>query len=318
MKKKIFIDGAEGTTGLRLRQRLESRDDIEIITVADESLRKDAAEKKRCISLSDVTFFCLPDAAASEDALLCDNENTVLIDASTAHRTESGWVYGFPELHGYREKIRSSKRIAVPGCHASGYIAAVFPLVEKGVLKKDAQTVCFSLTGYSGGGKKMIAEYESGEKRRQLYSPRIYGTSQTHKHLREMKFVSGLEKAPVFVPTVDDYYSGMLTTIPLTPDMMSKSFSKSDVTDIFKEYYSGQKLVRVLGENDAGDVFENGSFLDAGALSGKDLMYIYVSGNDERMTLHAVFDNLGKGASGAAVQCMNIVLGADEASGLDI
>ncbi len=303
---KVFIDGSAGTTGLRIRERLTAREGLELITLSEE-LRKDPAARKDAIYAADVAFFCLPDAAAIEAAELAGDCGTVIIDTSTAHRTAEGWTFGFPELKGYREQIRASKRIANPGCHASGFIALIKPLRDAGLLDADAKLSCFSMTGYSGGGKKMIAEYENPTRSPLLKGPRQYGLTQQHKHLKEMAYVCGLENAPLFSPIVADYYSGMEVSIPLSA--ASVKGSREDVKAVYREYYS-DPLVR-FEEN-----CDEGGFLSAAALSGRDDMQITVTGNDDRFVLTARFDNLGKGASGAAIQNMNLVLGLPETEGL--
>lgn len=305
---KVFIDGSAGTTGLRIVDRLMGREDISLIKLPEE-VRKDTKARKEAINSADVVFLCLPDAAAIEAVTLVENDKVKIIDTSTAHRTADGWTYGFPELKGQRERIVASKRIANPGCHASGFVALVAPLVQAGVINSSARLSCFSLTGYSGGGKKMIADYESVDRSPLLSAPRQYGLTQQHKHLKEMVYVCGLEKAPAFCPIVGDFYSGMEVTVPLfAADLKG---SAEDIKSVYTEYYSNG-LVRLSLEDD-GD-----GMLSAAALSGRDDMVINVNGNDERILLTARFDNLGKGASGAAIQNMNILLGADEAEGLII
>ncbi|MBQ3081640.1 MAG: N-acetyl-gamma-glutamyl-phosphate reductase [Clostridia bacterium] len=305
---KVFIDGSAGTTGLRIVDRLMGREDISLIKLPEE-VRKDTKARKEAINSADVVFLCLPDAAAIEAVTLVENDKVKIIDTSTAHRTADGWTYGFPELKGQRERIVASKRIANPGCHASGFVALVAPLVQAGVINSSARLSCFSLTGYSGGGKKMIADYESADRSPLLSAPRQYGLTQQHKHLKEMVYVCGLEKAPAFCPIVGDFYSGMEVTVPLfAADLKG---SAEDIKSVYTEYYSNG-LVRLSLEDD-GD-----GMLSAAALSGRDDMVINVNGNDERILLTARFDNLGKGASGAAIQNMNILLGADEAEGLII
>ena len=312
MKMKIFIDGSEGTTGLRIHERFSGRDDVELLSISPE-LRKDPAERKRLINSSDITFLCLPDAAAMESVSLVENENVVIIDTSTAHRTNEGWAYGFAELSkNHREAIKNGKRIAVPGCHATGFISLVYPMVAGGILPADYPVSAFSLTGYSGGGKKMIAAYESEDKTADLFAPREYALSQQHKHLKEMQKITGLARTPLFSPIVDDYYSGMLVTVPLYADML-KGATVASVREYFKEYYKGEKFITVADE---GDEIASTGFLSGNQLTGKDGLKIYVTGNDDRILLSSHFDNLGKGASGAAMQCMNIVLGCDEAKGL--
>lgn len=307
--KKIFIDGSAGTTGLRIAERLESRKDIELIKLSEEN-RKDIAARKEAINLADIAFLCLPDAAAIEAVSLIENDNTVVLDTSTAHRTNEDWAYGFPELSKeHEEKIKNSKRIAVPGCHASGFIALIYPLVEKGILDKNALLSCFSLTGYSGGGKKMIAEYEASDKDNLLNAARQYGLSQNHKHLPEMKAITGIKNEPVFIPVVDNFYSGMEVTVPLFASEINGTVE--DIKKAYKEKYQGP-LVNYVED------FDEQGFVSANKLSFKDSMEISVSGNKDRILLIARYDNLGKGASGAAVECMNIVLGVSKTEGLDI
>ncbi len=312
MKAKIFIDGSEGTTGLRIHERFAERDDIELLAISPE-LRKDTAERKRLINESDITFLCLPDAAAREAVSLVENEKVRLIDTSTAHRTENGWAYGFPELsEKHREAIKNGKRIAVPGCHATGFISTVYPLVSEGILPADYPIAAFSLTGYSGGGKKMIAEYEGAERNKDLDSPREYALTQQHKHLKEMKAITGLSRSPLFSPIVADYYSGMVVSLPVHTDFLQKYRTPAELAAFYADFYRGEKCISVA------EGTENlyGAMLAGNSLSGWDGLKIYVTGNDERVIVSAQFDNLGKGASGAAIQCMNIVLGCDEAKGL--
>ena len=302
---KVFIDGSAGTTGLRIYERLSERRDIELTVLAD-GVRKDPSARREALNSADIAFLCLPDAAAVEAAEMIDNPGTVIIDTSTAHRVAPGWVYGFPELTGQREKIASSRRIANPGCHASGFIALVAPLVEKGLIDPAARLSCFSLTGYSGGGKKMIAEYEA-DTGGALDAPRVYGLGQTHKHLPEMKAVCGLENAPHFTPIVSSYYSGMEVAVPLFAGDIDGGVQ--DVKKVYAEYYTSGLIRFANGCDEAG-------FLSAGAFSGRDDMQVAVFGNGERVTLVSRFDNLGKGASGAAIQNMNVVMGVDETRGL--
>lgn len=306
---KIFIDGSAGTTGLRIYERLESRKDIELIRLSEE-LRKDINARKAALNQADIAFLCLPDAAAVEAASLVENDSTVIIDTSTAHRTNPDWAYGFPELSAELEqKIAASKRIAVPGCHASGFISLVFPLVETEILDKDALLTCFSVTGYSGGGKKMIAEYQSDERDLLLSAPRQYGIAQKHKHLPEMTAVCGLQNAPMFSPIVADFYSGMTVTVPLFKGQINGT--AEDIKKVYKEKYNSS-VVKYKED------FDESGFVSANKLTGKDSMEISVSGNEERILLISRYDNLGKGASGAAVECMNIVLGADKTTGLEL
>ncbi len=310
MKKKIFIDGKAGTTGLRIEERLSGRDDVEIISLPEE-LRKDTEARRKMLNSADIVFLCLPDAAAIEAVSLIENEDVVVIDASTAHRTNPDWAYGFPELSPeFEEKIKSSKRIAVPGCHASGFIALVYPLVKIGILPSDALLTVHSLTGYSGGGKSMIAEYE-GEPGKLLAAPRQYALTQKHKHLPEMARICGLDNAPLFSPIVSDFYSGMEVTVPLFASQLNPGFGIEDVKAAYKNAYATPLLSYAEGANEAG-------FLSAAAYSGKDSMQVSVFGNEERFILVARYDNLGKGASGAAVECLNIKLGCDKAKNLEI
>lgn len=303
---KVFIDGSAGTTGLRIVERIENRTDLSLIRLPEEK-RKDADARREAILSSDIVFLCLPDAAAIEAVSLAGNSNVKIIDTSTAHRVDPAWTYGFPELEGQRALIKSSSRIANPGCHASGFIALVAPLVRQNIISKDIYLSCFSLTGYSGGGKKMIAEYESAERSSLLKAPRQYGLTQQHKHLKEMSYICGLENSPVFCPIVADFYSGMEVTVSLF-----KKDLKADINNLrafYRSYYN-DGLVYCDDSED-----ENG-MLSANALSGKDNLCISVHGNEDRILLTARFDNLGKGASGAAIQNMNILLGVDEKTGL--
>ena len=302
---KVFIDGSAGTTGLRIRERLSGRRDIELLTLT-EALRKDVSARKDMLNAADIAFLCLPDAAADEAVALIDNPATAVIDTSTAHRTAPGWVYGFPELTGRREAIRKSKRIANPGCHASGFIALVAPLVEHGLLAPDAALTCFSLTGYSGGGKKMIAQYEE-EPDPLLAAPRQYGLGQQHKHLPEMAAQCGLTTDPIFCPIVAPYYAGMEVTVPVFARDLNGT--PEDVKALYRGYY-GEGLVHFA------DPADEGGFLSACAYEGRDDMEISVQGNAQRILLTARFDNLGKGASGAAIQNMNLLLGLEETAGL--
>ena len=306
--KKVFIDGSAGTTGLRIRERLAARDDIELV-ILPEDLRKDTAARRDALNAADIAFLCLPDAAAVEAVSLVENPATAIIDTSTAHRVAQGWEYGFPELAGRRERIRASKRIANPGCHASGFVSLVEPLVHCGLLRADAALSCFSLTGYSGGGKKMIAEYEDPARNPLLEAPRQYGLTQKHKHLAEMAAISGLSIAPAFAPIVAPFYSGMEVSVFIFRADLNGS--PDDVRDCYRKYYA-EGLVRVA------DGDGEGGFLSAGAFFGRDDMEVAVFGNDDRILLVSRFDNLGKGASGAAIQNMNILLGVDERAGLSL
>ena len=315
MKKKIFIDGSEGTTGLRIYERFEGRDDIELLKISPE-LRKDAAERKRLINESDITFLCLPDAAAIEAVAMLENDHTCIIDTSTAHRTESGWAYGFAELSpAHREAIKTGKKIAVPGCHATGFISLLYPMIAKEVLTPDFPVAAFSITGYSGRGKKMIAQYEDSDRDISLKAPREYALSQQHKHIKEMKAVTGLTRLPLFSPIVADYYSGMVVSISIYTDLMKQPKSPEELRQFFADYYAGEQFIKVMP---FGAEAETNGFMSGNVCSGWDGLRIYVTGNEERMVVTAQFDNLGKGASGAAVQCMNILLGCDESKGLNL
>ncbi|MBP5288399.1 MAG: N-acetyl-gamma-glutamyl-phosphate reductase [Clostridia bacterium] len=305
---RVFIDGAAGTTGLNIHRRISQRKDLSLV-VLDEARRKDPAARKDAILQSDVAFLCLPDDAAREAVALAGDANTVIIDTSTAHRVAPGWVYGFPELFGQREKIAGAKRIANPGCHASGFIALAAPLVRSGLIEKDARLSCTSVTGYSGGGKKMIAAYEAPENEERLRAPRLYALSQAHKHLPEMAKICGLESAPVFCPIVSSYYAGMEVIVSLTAADVKGSLE--DLKAVYRDAYP-RGIVRF-----AEDADEEG-FLSAGKYAGRDDMEIGIFGNEERLTLVSRFDNLGKGACGAAIQNMNIALGLPEETGLVI
>lgn len=315
MKTKIFIDGSEGTTGLRINERFQGRDDIELLHI-DPELRKDPAERRKMIHASDITFLCLPDEAARESAALADGEDVVIIDASTAHRTEEGWAYGFPELSaGHRAAIQRGKRIAVPGCYATGFISLVYPLIAGGILSKDYPVSSFAVSGYSGAGKRTIAAYESADRPEELSSGREYALTQQHKHLKEMKKITGLARTPLFSPIIDDYYSGMVVSVPLYADLLTGKQTPEALLRYYAQYYKEQRFIRVSA---ADDEVAAGGFLAGNGLSGWDGLKIYVTGNEERIVLSSQFDNLGKGASGAAIQCMNIILGCDEAKGLDL
>ena len=316
MKIKVFIDGREGTTGLRINERFEKREDVELLSI-DPDKRKDIEERKRLINQSDITFLCLPDDAARQSVGLIENDRVRVIDTSTAHRTEEGWAYGFPELsRGHRLKIAEGKRIAVPGCHATGFISLVYPLIAEGILPADYPAAAFSLTGYSGGGKKMIAEYEGQERDRTLEAPREYALSQKHKHLKEMKKITGLKREPLFSPIVADYYSGMAVSVPLYSDLLNKEETPEKLWRFFTDFYQGQPLIQVMPYGAEADL--HGGMLAGNGCSGWDGLRIFVTGNEERLLLGAQFDNLGKGASGAAIQCLNLMLGCEEEKGLNL
>ncbi len=306
--KKIYIDGQSGTTGLRIRERLAARDDVTVLTIPEDK-RKDTEARREMLNSADIVFLCLPDAAAREAVALIDNPDVRVLDTSTAHRTDPTWAYGFPELGAdFAAKIKASHRIAVPGCHASGFIALVRPLVESGLLSPEAHLSATSLTGYSGGGKSMIAEYESDERDPLLDAPRQYALGQAHKHLPEMKAYTGLVTPPVFLPIVGDFYAGMEVTVPLHASDVGGATPEA-LTELYKRFYAGAALVRVADTHESG-------FLSAGAMEGKDAMEIAVYGNADRLILVARYDNLGKGASGAAVECLNLLLGAEPTKNL--
>ena len=309
--KKVFIDGSAGTTGLRIFERLSQRSDLELVTLTGD-LRKDPEARKQALNSCDVAFLCLPDAAAMEAVSLIENDHVTVLDTSTAHRTNPDWAYGFPELgEGYLNKILSSKRIAVPGCHASGFIALVAPLVEAGILPEDVLLTAHSITGYSGGGKQMIARYEDEERDELLDAPRQYGLTQEHKHLKEIKAMCKLENAPVFCPIVSDFYSGMVMTVPVFASQLLPGKSVADIKAVYENMYCGPMVTYKETMDEAGFMAGNG-------LSHKDIMEVTVCGNEERILLIARYDNLGKGASGAAVQCLNLVLGCDPTEGLEL
>ena len=314
MKTKVFIDGSEGTTGLRIFERFEGRDDIELLKIPTE-LRKDPATIEQYINASDITFLCLPDAAAIEAAAMA-KDDVVIIDTSTAHRTEAGWAYGFPELSAeHREAVRNGKRIAVPGCYASGFIGVGYPLVKEGILPADYPVSVFAVSGYSGGGKKLIAAYEEEGRDKKFDSARMYAWGQSHKHLKEMKKITGLAAEPLFCPMTTNYHSGMIVQVPLFADRLAKKVTPEELREFYAEYYKGEKFIRVLP---FGADVEAGGALFSDACAGWDGIEILVTGNSDRMVVATRFDNLGKGASGAAIQCMNIVLGCDEAKGLSL
>ncbi len=311
--KKVFIDGSEGTTGLRIFERFEGRDDIEILKIPSE-LRKDPDEIKKYINASDITFLCLPDAAAREAVAMVENENTIIIDTSTAHRTQEGWAYGYPELSpAHRQAIKTGKRIAVPGCYATGFITIAYPMVAKEMLPKDYPVAAFAMSGYSGAGKKTIAVYEAQERDKELDAPREYALTQNHKHLKEMQAITGLARMPLFSPLICDYYSGMVVTLQFYADMLNGKPTPEKVHELFEAYYKGEQFIKVMP---FGKEAEYNGFLAGNTCSGWDGIEIYVTGNEDRILVSTRFDNLGKGASGAAVQCLNIILGCEENKGL--
>lgn len=314
-KVKIFIDGSEGTTGLRIHERFAEREDVELLPISSE-LRKDKEERKKLINSSDITFLCLPDAAAEESVSLVENDHARIIDTSTAHRTMEGWAYGFPELSKeHREAIAAGNRIAVPGCYATGFISLVYPMVAEGLISADYPVSAFGISGYSGGGRKMIAAYEAEEREDALLAPREYALSQAHKHLKEMKKIPGLKREPLFSPIVADYYSGMVVSVPVYTELMNKGRTPQEVWKYLADFYAGSRFVRVMpfGAEEA-----SANMLAGNAMSGRDGLRIYVTGNEDRVLLSSQFDNLGKGASGAAIQCLNIALGCDESKGLHL
>lgn len=309
---KVFIDGSQGTTGLKIFKRFEKRNDIELLHI-DESKRKDAKARAEMINSSDITFLCLPDNASIEAVSLVENNNVKIIDTSTAHRTNNDWAYGFPELDkSFREKIANSNRIAVPGCYASGFNSIVYPLVKYGLIKPDYPVICYAMSGYTGAGKKGIEEYEDKNRDTELDSPRQYALTQEHKHLKEMKAISGLSRVPFFAPHICDYPCGMVVSIPIFTDMLTKKLTPSDMQKIFSEHYSNERFVKVR------ELGYTQGMISANAFDGRDDMEIEINGNDDRILITSRFDNLGKGASGAAIQCMNLALGIDEATGLNL
>lgn len=311
---KIFIDGQEGTTGLKILERFKDRNDIELLKI-DPEKRKDAEERKKLINSSDFTFLCLPDAVAIEAVSLVENPKTRIIDASTAHRTNPEWAYGFPELSAqHREKIKNSKRVAVPGCYASGFLSMAYPLIAHGILPKDYPVTIHAVSGYSGAGKKGIAQYEVADRAKEFDTPRQYALTQNHKHLPEMQVISGLDYKPIFNPYVCDYFAGMAVSLPLHTRLLAKKYTPHDIKQMFDEHYSGSAFISVAEVNGT-DVLANG-FIGANELENTNRMQIIVCGNDEQILICSRFDNLGKGASGAAVQCLNIMMNIDEKTGL--
>lgn len=305
---KVFIVGSEGTTGLRLKERLQCRPDVELLDI-DPALRKDPTEIKRIMAAADYAFLCLPDQAAKDTAKLAADLPVRIIDASTAHRTDDSWAYGFPELSpAHREKIANAKYTAGPGCHAGGAIALLYPLISRGLLKKDAPLSFTSLTGYSGGGKKMIADYTASDRQELLKSPMLYAMGQGHKHLPEITKQCSLNRPPLFLPIVGDFYAGMLVTLPISEDMLTCKLDAEALRGIYADHYRGSKMIKVSSEEP--------SSLYAGLFAGRDDMEIFVTGSQGRLLACALFDNLGKGASGAALQCFNIMAGIDEDTGL--
>ena len=311
-KPKVYIDGKEGTTGLQIYDRLARRQDIDLLLI-DEAKRKDPDERKRFLNAADLVFLCLPDAAAAEAVGLIDNDRTRVIDCSTAHRTAEGWVYGFPELHGQREAIQTAARVANPGCYATGFLSLVRPLVEKGALSPRARLACHALSGYTGAGKKAIAQYTGPDRAEELESPRHYAVTLSHKHLPEMAAVAGLDRPPLFTPMICDYPQGMVVTVPLWAEDLEGAQSVESLRTLYENYYGGSPVVtlRPAGAPSCG-------FIGSNNLSGTDGLQIFVNGNSGQFMLSARLDNLGKGASGAAVQNMNLMLGFEETAGLEL
>jgi N-acetyl-gamma-glutamyl-phosphate reductase len=315
-KTMVFVDGQEGTTGLQINERLQKRDDIELLTI-DPDLRKDINERKKYLNKADIAFLCLPDEAARESVSLVNNDRTRIIDASTAHRTNDAWVYGLPELSSkHRSDIHNSKRIAVPGCYATGFNTLVYPLIKEGIVPKDYPVTCHAISGYSGGGKKLIAKYESAEEPDEsMKSPRFYALGLKHKHIPEMQKVSGLAQPPLFTPIVSSYYKGMTVAVPLYSKLLPGKNGAASIADFLCEYYKNEHFITVFPYASEGNLVSG--FLSATGCNDTNRLEIYVCGNEEHILLTARLDNLGKGASGAAVQCMNIMLGLDEATGLE-
>lgn len=311
MTYKVFVDGQEGTTGLQINEYLGKRADITLLKIGADK-RKDIAERQRLINESDITFLCLPDEAAKESVALVENANTCVIDASTAHRINPDWVFGLPELASdQRAKIRASKRIANPGCHASAFILALKPLVAAGLLPANTQIAANSITGYSGGGKKMIEDYQSPQR---IDAPRPYALNLAHKHLPEMAAYTGLTVAPIFQPIVGPFYKGLAVTAYIHPNQFTRPATPADVQKIIADYYAGERFIRVLPVDLDGNT--EGGFFNVEACNDTNRVDLFVFGNEERMLLVARLDNLGKGASGAAVQAMNVHLGVEESLGL--
>ena len=314
MSVKVYIDGQEGTTGLKILERFEGRNDIELLRISEDK-RKDPAERAKFINMSDYTFLCLPDEASREAVSFVDNDHVRIIDASTAHRTNPDWAYGFPELSPeHREKITKSNRVAVPGCYASGFASIVYPLVKNGIIPADFPVFAYATSGYSGAGKKAIAVYEGEDKPYEYGSPRQYALSQQHKHLPEMKAVSGLEFTPMFNPIICDYFSGMVVSVPIQTRMLGKPVTAEEVHAMYAKHYEGANMVEVMPLMSADE--QKSFFLASNTLSGVNKLQVFVFGSDEQILLCARLDNLGKGASGAAVQCLNIMMGIDETTGL--
>ncbi len=313
-KKTVFVDGQHGTVGIKINERLAGRKDIEIIRIP-EAKRKDAATKKRILNEADIVFLCLPDDAARESVSLITNRSVCVIDGSTAHRVTEGWVYGLPELSKEQRKlIKNSQRLANPGCYATGFILMLYPLVAGGIVPPDYPVTCHAISGYSGGGRAMIAGYESRDAPADTKNPRPYGLTLNHKHIPEMTKIVGLSRPPVFTPTVVNVYNGEIVSVPLIPAFLKKTVAAADIRATLAEYYAGEQFVKVM-PYPADDYLKNG-FLTFTDCNGTNNLEIFVFGSKERILLSARYDNLGKGASGAAVQNMNIVLRVPENTGL--
>jgi N-acetyl-gamma-glutamyl-phosphate reductase len=315
MKKTVFVDGQHGTTGLKIRERLSGRKDIELVEIP-EAKRKDPEAKKKLLNEADIVFLCLPDEAARESVSLIKNGSVCIIDGSTAHRVTEGWIYGLPELKKeQRALIKKSKRVAVPGCHATGFVLMLYPLVAQGIVSPDYPVTCHAVAGYSGGGKAMIADYERHDAPEYIKNPRPYALALNHKHVPEMTKVVGLAQPPIFAPTVVNVYNGEIISTPLVPSYLKKPLSAADIRETLAKYYAGEKFVKVM-PYPADDYLKNG-FLTFTDCNGTNNLEIFVFGNKERILLSARFDNLGKGASGTAIQNMNIILGVAETTGLE-
>lgn len=314
MKFKVFVDGQEGTTGLKINERLADRKDLEILNIEPEK-RKDPEVRRVLLNEADIAFLCLPDEASRESVSLVNNDRTKIIDASTAFRTDPDWTYGLPELNKMqREKIRKSRRVSVPGCHATGYNLIIYPLVNEGIMSKDYPVNCYTVAGYSGGGKKMIFEYEMIDKKPALEIPRLYSLKLNHKHIPEMQKVPGLSFPPIFTPIVGDFYNGEIVSIPLFSRLLNKQITAKSIHAFLDSYYKSERFVKVMPFGD--DVNLENGFFGATECNNTNRLEIFVFGNDERILISSRFDNLGKGSSGAAIQNMNIMLGIDEGLGL--
>ncbi len=315
MKKTVFVDGQHGTTGLKIRERLSGHKDIEIIEIPEEK-RKDPKVKNEYLNQADIVFLCLPDDAARESVALVKSDSVCVIDGSTAHRVAEGWAYGLPELNKeQRNIIKNSKRITVPGCHATGFVAILYPLVEQGIVGRDYPVTCHAVAGYSGGGKSMISDYEVSEAPDYVKNPRPYALELNHKHLPEMTKIVGLAQPPVFSPTVVNIYRGEIVSIPLVASHLEKALSAADIRAFLADYYAGERFIKVMPYPP--DEYLKNGFMTFADCNGTNNLDIFVFGGKERILISARFDNLGKGASGAAVQNMNIVLGLPEATGLE-